>query len=867
MSKVAGVLAEWRKRMIAAEERCYWPGPRPVRDDERKEQLRGRDEDTVEIVNEIHTHGLTVLMGESGVGKSSLLDTLIRPRLAAEGFRVLVCHEWSSGGDIVDDIDEFVSRKVADQLPEGMMGAGSFAAQFDRRFGQRGVLILDQFEELIRHDPRLFKKVQDWIVDVVRRHDFHVVVSLRSEYEHRLRELRVDDYQRIDIYLEPISDVDHIREIVDAGRDEARPGDEIVAPEVVDEVCRLWSLAEGGHAWSGVGLLHLQALLYVLWSRASERQAPRIELTDLLHGRTGDLTANATDGRAESARAIFGLALSDAVHLRLDRGRSTYEEIQGRDEYLAEGVRSQIARMADHLTSGGYKVDQDRWHLARLVLEEELKTLEIDDDDDGSAAKIFSQFARVVDTETLDAEDLDTHDDESASDHPDGIDWITSDRATLVARLTVTKGQEPWDLDPNDVTSGPMMGLPPDHVFVEELRRFFFALEWLRVNSLIHLTTAGERTTVIALVHDGFGRGLRDWAERNDELAEQALTLLTAAIGETYAWKKTVIGGESAEKYRLIPNLRWRACRIAGVDFRHVVFMNCDFRESTFVDCSFHGATFVNCLLDGVTFRRSRILGNAEVGTVTPSVDSEVLPSFVVDDEETARVLRWYRDEADLVGSELQLVSESSGVPLVADKFPDDRKESDWTARAGGLVMYGGRLSSVMFATCTFDEASLLGLFNIAGTSLEFAEQNGGKIYLGGVAVRGLTISGQVGLDDALNETTKPTEVHVVNSILQNMWISTGLDGSADFVDSTAWQVFSASDSFEFSFERSPYYGLVNTGTPADTSFESKDLSMDGLGAAIVDLRKMSRKIDYRSSPASFDAQLVERRSSLPGSK
>jgi hypothetical protein len=849
-------------------DRCYWPGPRPVRDEDRKGQLRGRDDDTTEIVNEIHGHPLTVLMGESGVGKSSLLDSLIRPRLTSEGFRVLVCHEWSSGGGVVTDIDKFIATKVDDQLPDGMLREGTLAAQIDAHFGQRGVLILDQFEELIRHEPRLFKEVQEWIIDVIQRYDFHVVVSLRSEYEHRLRELRVDDYQRIDIYLEPISDVVSIREIITSGRDESRPGAEIIATDVVDEICRLWTLADGGHSWSGVGLLHLQALLYALWSRAEKRakdsgkplDSIRVELKDLQQGTTRLAAAEDDEGQARAARGVFANALSEAVHLRLDRGRSVYEDIQGRDEYLAEGVRSQIARMADHLTSGGYKVDQDRWHLARLVLEEELKTLGIDDDDDGPAAKIFADFARVVDTETHDAEDLERADDESVvADASTGVDWLNADRAAMVKDLTVTKDKEPWDLDKLDVTSGPMMGMPPDHVFVEELRRFFFALEWLRVNSLIHLTTAGEKRTVIALVHDGFGRGLRDWAERNDELAEQALTLLTAAIGETYSWKNTVIGG-SAEEYRLIPNLRWRACRISGVDFKHLVFMNCDFRESTFVDCSFHGVTFVNCLLDGVTFRRSRILGAAVVDEVTPIPASEELPSFVVDDPDMEGVLRWYHDDDTVGGPGRQLVSESAGVPLVADEFPKERNLSNWKARTGGLVMYGGRLSSVMFAMCTFEESSILGLFNIAGTSLEFAEQEGGQIYLGGVAVRGLTISATVGLDEAQNKSTKLTEIHVVNSIVQNVWISTGLRGTADFLHTTAWQVFNASDSFTFSFTESHYYGLVNTGIPADTSFESNELSMDGLGGAVEELRKMSRKIDYRSSPASFDSDLVDRR-------
>ena len=854
--------------MIKLEEQCFWPGPRPVRDEDRKTQLRGRDDDTAEIINEIHSHGLTVLMGESGVGKSSMLDSLIRPQLAAEGFRVLICHEWSSSGVAVSDIniDAFIAKKVADQLPDGMIGGASLASQIDRRFGQRGVLILDQFEELIRHEPRLFKAVQDWIIDAVKKYDFHIVVSLRSEYEHRLRDLRIDDdYQRIDIYLEPVSAIADIRDIIKAGRDEQRSNDDVITEETVDEICRLWSLADGGHPWSGVGLLHLQAMLYVLWSRATDRGAARVELVDLKQMLGGPIAAAGTKDAPDSARKAFARALSDAVQLRLDRGRTVYEaQREEQDNYLSEGVRSQIARMADHLTSGGYKVDQDRWHLARLVLEEELKILGIDDEDGGPAWAIFSAFASVVDTETHDAEDMDWSDDVSAASLPaKGVDWLIENRSLLVENLPKTEGIEPWDLDQSDVASGPMMGLPPEHVLVEELRRFFFALEWLRVNSLINLTTAGEGTTVIALVHDGFGRGLRDWAQRNDELAEQALTLLTAAIGETYSWQTKAIGG-TPEKYRLVPNMRWRACRVSKVDFEHLVFMNCDFRESTFVDCSFRGVTFVNCLLDGVTFRRSRILGAAELTETADSDDYEFLPSFTLGDENTARILSWYREETDEAARSGLLVSESSGVPVVGDDMPDDREVFEWTARTGGLVMYGGRLSSVMFAKCEFEDDSLLGFVTVAGTSLEIAEQVGGRIYLSDVQVRGLTISANVSVDDALKKAAKPTEMHVSNSVIQNVWISTGLDGFANFANTRVWQVFNASDDFEFKFTDSQYYGLVNTGTPDETNTEETGLSLTGVGEAINELIDMSRKIDYRSSPAAFDAQLVKRRPRLP---
>lgn len=56
----------------------------------------GRTKEARDFVNRVKQHRLVVLSGESGVGKSSLLNARLVPELAKVGFTPLVCREWPS---------------------------------------------------------------------------------------------------------------------------------------------------------------------------------------------------------------------------------------------------------------------------------------------------------------------------------------------------------------------------------------------------------------------------------------------------------------------------------------------------------------------------------------------------------------------------------------------------------------------------------------------------------------------------------------------------------------------------------------------------------------------------------------------------
>ena len=90
----AGVLAEWQARFRALN-RCPWPGPRPLLDSEgrgavpaevseyerieARRQLRGRDLEVADLAMACMSNHLVVVHGQSGVGKSSIINAGLVP--------------------------------------------------------------------------------------------------------------------------------------------------------------------------------------------------------------------------------------------------------------------------------------------------------------------------------------------------------------------------------------------------------------------------------------------------------------------------------------------------------------------------------------------------------------------------------------------------------------------------------------------------------------------------------------------------------------------------------------------------------------------------------------------------------------------
>jgi tetratricopeptide (TPR) repeat protein len=139
-----------------------WPGLAPFTE-ELKRFFQGRAEETDELLRRVGRKDLTVLFGQSGLGKSSLLQAGLFPRLRAEGYLPVPIRldHAAPAPPLPDQVKAAVTRAI--------VGAGGRVEYTDAKasdtlwehFHRRGlrlrtpkgepvslVLVLDQFEEL-----------------------------------------------------------------------------------------------------------------------------------------------------------------------------------------------------------------------------------------------------------------------------------------------------------------------------------------------------------------------------------------------------------------------------------------------------------------------------------------------------------------------------------------------------------------------------------------------------------------------------------------------------------------------------------------------------------------------------------------------
>ena len=173
------------------------------------EVLKGRNDESKTFLQLVGENRLVILDGRSGVGKSSLLQASLVPALRSMRYAVAECAEWSDAGNAKahDLLGEkictaltrdplFADKRlghVDDPATNSMPTITSFSANariFDEleadrdKSGRRTVVILDQFEELIRYAPARASEVIDVLARINNRYSLTVVVSLRCEYLH-----------------------------------------------------------------------------------------------------------------------------------------------------------------------------------------------------------------------------------------------------------------------------------------------------------------------------------------------------------------------------------------------------------------------------------------------------------------------------------------------------------------------------------------------------------------------------------------------------------------------------------------------------------------------------------------------------------
>ena len=904
------VLTDWRDHLARIAAACPWPGPRPLRQStEGGEYLAVRTErDLPEIVDDVISHRLVIITGESGVGKSSLVSVGLRPALEDAGFAVFELRNWSFPGQRDQQgslAKQFISASLlekyqASSVKEHKINLGdptNFEVLLDS-FKVPVVLVLDQFEELIRYDDELFVDMLKWISEVNRKHKFHLVLSLRSEYAHKLREIeaKARPFSVAKYVLEPLHKIADIEAVLKGG---SQTREVLIETNASSMIVQWWEdlLANNDAPPSLIGLLHVQALLYELYFLQEEASAKGVKGVKGVKGNTKisqeivkHYHTQVVNGLSDEdqelpqaiAKALFRKALEQAIDRKLKQCEQSYiAAVKGRPDLpLLAGAKTLIRRTVPHLSSGGYKHVQDKWGLACLIMDSELHGLGL-----AQHPRIQGLFETMSESVPPPA---------GAAQGPTLIDLLLAPRADLAkSTLTVAElgletdqqlpqtggnayleafglGPAPWKVDPDDRSAGMMQGQAPLAILVEEFRRYLFAVEWMEQADLIRPTTLPENRTMLSLIHDGFSEALAAWSSASAEAAgpDEAMHQLTASRGEEFNWMPPPGTGtvtpwpafDGGEKSQLIVNLRWRYCSVRAI-FRRVVFVNCDFRGSRFVDCLFEGVTFVNCLLDGASFKNCHLGGKKfewkpDLGC---SSASKNLPSFLVDVDtiQLTALARYQAGEMNHLKGR-KLMSVTSGVPA-RRSVTGETANSTWEPVRAGLAVFGGRLNTLTLQNCTFARGVALHLCLITGSSLDLVEQSTGRIEIRNSFMRGLSVTAPV----EVKERKKGDVVHVVseNSVLANVWFGRHLKPDLNFDEKTVvWQL---SNLNEYSPKKLTK-GLAGNGVVDVVAMLKQPLrpkrerAEDMAKAEAEDMAKAAARIiwdtatimDFRSSPA-----------------
>jgi hypothetical protein len=961
-----------------------------LKDYEEGKPFEGRGNDLDKFMYSLDDNSLVVLHGESGVGKSSFLQVGLRTVMEKYQFVPFFCSNWGGREEIQkirsEGFEHYIESIFLGQFNEENRRWLTDEMGKDPKYGLARtlcdfegipVLILDQFEEFIRHSTiREVDLFSDWLSYINRNFSLKIVVSLRSEYDYKLKDimakLRACSFDTFRLF--PITDKNAIERIINnsgalgtpdkVGQDRDSAGELATEGDVANVLFKTFYNSEKlmDSSW----LLSLQAVLYALYWTANKRfENTRTIITreHLLHlalycfDDFFDRAINSQGSLDEFEDFSWWLSLS-SVRQAIEKSPNALQVKTVRDE--RDGLRESIAHdidgffdmvidsqdsfdematkltsFAEHISGAGFSatIDQKLQHCA-------LAAKDIPDISVGTVEPMVREHLRRI-TQPLKSDDYkrsvelnklfrDSYGKEIAllSRTPDGSDeavqkwqdilktiWDDALREMedvdapsakqRASSLLLSAGQEtvlgamgealpkeaaqltgidrvPWLEDPYDVSSGAMFACDPRSVLIEQIKGFVFAALWLKETKICLVT--GKESPTVRFAHDGLGRALTAWSRNNNPDVDPSIDIasFTAMLGERRVWgrfnqgdlSKTfdVFCSDNGKTTHLV-NLRWRLSEFVGAVFRNTIFTNCDFSSSKFHDCCFEGVVFVNCLLDGAVFDHCTILGEVDTDDVTGSFSEEGiqdmrengLPSFYVPaDEKTMEPLYYYRGIHKDSAASMLLYSLTSGVAAIPSQQIDPNAGTV-RSQTGGMLLLGGRVSSLMIRDCKFmasDAGSAtknphsLAMAFVAGSSVDFVEQNTLSLYIFECAIRGLTVSRPVGIgahNNAHGCGEDAFAVHIDSSKLINPWFGDKLKGFVEFAFCLVHGLTSVSPQEDFKVQM-----LNETDqNPARNNNERPGLHIDEL----PQLRDIDLKVDYRSTAAKDE---LERREQTP---
>ena len=137
------------------------------------EYFFGREEAIAEVLRAVEEHPLTLLVGESGVGKSSLLRAGVNHNLGGQGKRGFK-PVYINSRDVVGDPVAYFQQKLGGAAQSG-----------------RVLVELDQFEQIFGHFNDQVQSVVDWIKGQLAG-GCHVLISMRRDYVDDIDQYQAD---------------------------------------------------------------------------------------------------------------------------------------------------------------------------------------------------------------------------------------------------------------------------------------------------------------------------------------------------------------------------------------------------------------------------------------------------------------------------------------------------------------------------------------------------------------------------------------------------------------------------------------------------------------------------------------------------
>jgi hypothetical protein len=271
-------------------------GLRPYEREERS-IFFGRDRDAKFLTDKIFSAKLSIFYSLSGLGKSSILRTLVIPRLEKENSRVVYFDDWSGEDPATNFKDNLVSLAEKLGIPDPAAGAPTLSelvrllVSYDNR---TLVLILDQFEDFLVSHGQHLDPLRSELSRIVRTggFDVHVLISLRQEYLASLEPFRTE-------IIKLFESTYHLEHLDDMGVSDAiqRPA-KVFGASVEDKLVEalkadLSKNVENGGRQNTLDHLRLPMLQLVcseLWDAAQEKGESILTL-DLYEelGRSGEI--------------------------------------------------------------------------------------------------------------------------------------------------------------------------------------------------------------------------------------------------------------------------------------------------------------------------------------------------------------------------------------------------------------------------------------------------------------------------------------------------------------------------------------------------------------------------------------------------